>query len=107
MVPDPELRRGLGAAIAGACRRALVARPDRDPFLLRDREQLAREREHHALLDQPELLEPDKTYEYQIDVWQTGITVKAGSRLRVEVASAAFPLFSGNLNTGGHNEKET
>jgi predicted acyl esterase len=25
----------------------------------------------------------------------------------VEVASASFPLFSRNLNTGGHNEMET
>jgi uncharacterized protein len=58
-------------------------------------------------MSKPEPLEPDKVYEYQIDVWQTGITVKPGSRLRVEVTSAAFPLFSRNLNTGGHNEKET
>jgi predicted acyl esterase len=33
--------------------------------------------------------------------------MRPGSRLRVEVTSAAFPLFSRNLNTGGHNEKET
>ena len=58
-------------------------------------------------MSKPELLEPDKVYEYQLDLWQTGLTVKPGSRLRVEVASAAFPLFSRNLNTGGHNEKET
>jgi len=58
-------------------------------------------------MSKPELLEPGQVYEYQIDVWQTGITMKPGSRLRVEVASAAFPLFSRNLNTGGHNEKET
>jgi putative CocE/NonD family hydrolase len=58
-------------------------------------------------MSKPELLEPDKVYEYQIDLWQTGLTVQPGGRLRVEVASAAFPLFSRNLNTGGHNEKET
>ena len=46
-------------------------------------------------------------YEYTIDLWQTGLTVEKGSRLRVEVSSAAFPFFSRNLNTGGHNEKET
>ena len=55
----------------------------------------------------PELLEPDRVYEYTIDRWQTGITIPAGDSLRVEVASASFPLFSRNLNTGGHNEKET
>jgi putative CocE/NonD family hydrolase len=55
----------------------------------------------------PELLEPGKVYEYTLDLWQTGIRVGAGKRLRVEVASASFPFFSRNLNTGGHNEKET
>src|SRR5262249_19691686 len=58
-------------------------------------------------MSKPELIEPEKVYEYQLDLWQTGLTVKPKSRLRVEVASAAFPLFSRNLNTGGHNEKET
>jgi putative CocE/NonD family hydrolase len=55
----------------------------------------------------PELLEPGETYRYDIDLWQTGITIPAGHRLRVEICSASFPLFSRNLNTGGHNEKET
>ncbi len=52
-------------------------------------------------------LEPDRVYEYQLDLWQTGITIPKGHRLRVEVASACFPLYSRNLNTGGHNETET
>jgi len=55
----------------------------------------------------PELLNPGQIYEYKLDLWQTGITVPAGDRLRVEVASAFFPMFSRNLNTGGHNETET
>lgn len=54
-----------------------------------------------------ELLEPGEVYEYSIDLWQTGIRIPAGNRLRVEVASASFPIFSRNLNTGGHNEKDT
>ena len=56
---------------------------------------------------EPELLKPGEVYEYRIDMWQTGITVPVGARLRVEVASASFPMFSRNLNTGGHNETET
>jgi uncharacterized protein len=44
---------------------------------------------------------------YQIDLWQMGLTVAVGHRLRVEISSAAFPTFSRNLNTGGHNETET
>ena len=55
----------------------------------------------------PEFLEPGKILEYNIDLWQTGITIPPGNRLRVEVASASFPVFSRNLNTGGHNEKDT
>jgi len=55
----------------------------------------------------PELLEPGRIYEYQLDLWHTGITIPAGERLRVEVASADLPMFSRNLNTGGHNETET
>jgi uncharacterized protein len=58
-------------------------------------------------MKKPEPIEPGKIYEYSIDLWQTGITIPAGDRLRVEVASASFPLFSRNLNTGGHNETET
>lgn len=55
----------------------------------------------------PTLLEPEKIYAYTLDLWHTGITIPAGHRLRVEVASASFPMFSRNLNTGGHNEMET
>jgi putative CocE/NonD family hydrolase len=55
----------------------------------------------------PELLKANEINEYTLDLWHTGITVPAGSRLRIEVASAVFPFFSRNLNTGGHNETET
>ncbi len=55
----------------------------------------------------PRLLTPGEVVAYDLDLWQTGIEIPAGSRLRVEVASASFPLFSRNLNTGGHNEMET
>lgn len=57
-------------------------------------------------MTQPVLLEKDKVYEYDIDMWQTGITFRKGHRIRVEIASAMFPLFSRNLNTGGHNEMD-
>ncbi len=56
---------------------------------------------------EPELLTPGEIYEYHIDMWQTGITIPAGAKLRVEVSSCSFPMFSRNLNTGGHNETET
>ncbi|BBM86477.1 CocE/NonD family hydrolase [Candidatus Uabimicrobium amorphum] len=58
-------------------------------------------------MSQPVLLEKDTIYEYDIDMWQTGITFRKGHRIRVEIASAMFPLFSRNLNTGGHNEMDS
>lgn len=58
-------------------------------------------------MKEPRPLEPGKAYEYTIDLWHTGITISQGKRLRIEVSSAAFPVFSRNLNTGGHNETET
>lgn len=58
-------------------------------------------------LSQPEPLEQHKIYEYTIDLWHTGITLEKGERIRVEIASAYFPFFSRNLNTGGHSEMET
>jgi len=54
----------------------------------------------------PELLHPGTVCRYALDLWQTGIQIPAGNRLRVEVASASFPIWSRNLNTGGHNETE-
>ena len=55
----------------------------------------------------PKLLARNEIYEYRLDLWQTGITIPKGRKLRVEVASAAFPSFSRNLNTGKDNEKGT
>lgn len=61
---------------------------------------------HLYSMEEPELLEPGDVYEYRLDLWHTGITIPPGHKLRVEVASASFPMFSRNLNTGGHNETE-
>jgi putative CocE/NonD family hydrolase len=65
-----------------------------------------RARYRNSLL-KPEMLEPGEVVQYELDLWHTGITIPAGNRLRVEVASALFPIFSRNLNTGGRNEMET
>ncbi|KAA3607263.1 MAG: CocE/NonD family hydrolase [Planctomycetota bacterium] len=58
-------------------------------------------------IHETELLEPGRVYAFTLDLWQIGIQLKAGERLRVEVTSAYFPAFSRNLNTGGNNEMET
>jgi hypothetical protein len=48
---------------------------------------------------QPELLEPNKDYQYEVDLWATSNVFKAGNRLRVSVHSSNFPRWSRNLNT--------
>jgi putative CocE/NonD family hydrolase len=47
------------------------------------------------------LLEPDRVYEYTIEMRPVGNLFKAGHRIRVEIASAIFPEFDANFNTGG------
>ena len=51
-------------------------------------------------LVEPTLIKPGEVYEYVIDLWATGITFKAGHRIRVEVTSSCFPRWDRNLNTG-------
>jgi len=48
----------------------------------------------------PTFLEPEKIYDYTIDLWATSYVVKAGHRLRVEISSSNFDRFDRNLNTG-------
>ena len=57
--------------------------------------------------DKPSLLQPGKIYKYDIDLWFTSRVIPAGHSLRVVVASAAFPKYDRNLNTGGDNERDT
>ncbi|MCJ7565822.1 MAG: CocE/NonD family hydrolase [Candidatus Aminicenantes bacterium] len=50
--------------------------------------------------EKPSPIEPGKIYEYTIDCWQTSMLIKKGHRIRVHIASAAFPKFDRNQNTG-------
>ncbi len=47
------------------------------------------------------LLQRGKVYEYDIDAWSTCIELQRGHRLRLEIASSAFPKFDRNLNLAG------
>ncbi|MBI4306803.1 MAG: CocE/NonD family hydrolase [Chloroflexi bacterium] len=51
-------------------------------------------------VEKPALIEPMKTYEYRIDMWDTSNVFNAGHRIRVEISSSNFPRFDRNLNTG-------
>jgi len=48
----------------------------------------------------PSLIEPGRAYAYDIDLWATANTFKAGHRIRLEVTSSNFPRWDRNLNTG-------
>jgi hypothetical protein len=43
---------------------------------------------------------PGETYEVTISLWDTCVRLAAGHRLRVEIASSAFPKYDVNLGTG-------
>ena len=50
--------------------------------------------------DTPALLEPGRVYEYTIHLWATANVFKAGHRIRLDIASANFPRWDRNPNTG-------
>jgi putative CocE/NonD family hydrolase len=77
-----------------------------DGRVMRIQDGVARAR-FRAGWNKPKLLTPGTVYRYDIDLWYTGIVITPGHRLRVTVASAAFPKYDRNLNTGGDNERET
>ena len=47
-----------------------------------------------------ELLEPGTIYEYSIDLWPTSNVFLKSHRIRLDIASANFPRFDRNPNTG-------
>jgi putative CocE/NonD family hydrolase len=49
---------------------------------------------------EPSLIEPGKTYRYEIDLWVTSNLYQPGHSVRVEIASSNFPQFDRNPNTG-------
>ena len=54
-----------------------------------------------------ESLTPGEVYEVCVAMWDTCLRLEAGHRLRLEVASSAFPKIDVNLGTGGDMVTET
>lgn len=50
--------------------------------------------------DDPSLIEPGRPYEYTIRLNPTGILLRRGHRIRLDVSSSDFPNFDRNHNTG-------
>jgi putative CocE/NonD family hydrolase len=74
-----------------------AVRPDGYAQNLADGIIRARYRESRA---NPSPITPGVVYEYTIDLWSTSVVLQAGYRLRVDIASANFPRFDRNPNTG-------
>jgi putative CocE/NonD family hydrolase len=58
-------------------------------------------------LDREQPVTPGEVYEVEIPLWDTCVRLPAGHRLRVEIASSAFPKYDVNLGTGGDMITET
>lgn len=78
--------------------------PDGTALILTDGILRTRYRES---LSAPQLMTPDEVYRIEIDLVATSNVFSAGHRIRLEVASANFPRFDRNTNTGGVIATET
>jgi hypothetical protein len=58
-------------------------------------------------MDREVPLVPGRVERYDIDLWFTSMVFEPGHRLRVSIASALFPKYDRNLNTGGNNERDS
>ena len=67
---------------------------------------IIRARYRNSLLDQ-EMLTPNQSYEFTIDLWATSHVFKPGHRIRVDISSSNFPHFDRNPNTGRAIHTET
>ncbi len=56
--------------------------------------------------DAPVFMEAGQVYKVEIPPLVTSNTFQAGHRIRVAIASSAFPVYERNLNTGGPNYNE-
>ncbi len=51
-------------------------------------------------MQRPSPIEPGQVYAYDINCWNTSQLFKKGHRIRLEIASSAFPKYDRNPNTG-------
>jgi hypothetical protein len=77
--------------------------PDGRAFNLQEGVLRARYREG---FDHAVFMAPGGVYEIKVDMQATGNYFPPGHRVRLEIASANFPRFDRNLNTGGNNFDE-
>ena len=54
--------------------------------------------------ENPSLIEPNKVYNYEIELGNTSNYFRRGHKIRVEITSSNFPRFDINSNLGGEGE---
>jgi predicted acyl esterase len=57
--------------------------------------------------DREQPVTPGEVYQVEIPMWDTCVRLPAGHRVRVEIASSAFPKYDVNLGTGADMITET
>ncbi|MEE4278425.1 MAG: CocE/NonD family hydrolase [Halieaceae bacterium] len=82
----------------------LDVEPDGRAWNLVESIQRARYREGY---DREVFMRPGEVYRLEFAPLGTSNEFKAGHRIRIEVSSSNYPRFERNLNTGGHNARET
>ena len=51
--------------------------------------------------DRPELLELERVYDFEVDLWGTAFRFAAGHRIRIDVSSSDFPRYERHTNLAG------
>ena len=70
-----------------------------DGFAMNIAEGILRARFRNGL-DKMELLEPNRVYEFEVDMAGTANVFQPGHRIRIDITSSNFPQFDRNPNTG-------
>ena len=70
-------------------------------------EGILRARFRESIWERPRLLEPDRPYEYTIDLLPTANVFLKGHRIRVHITSSNFPMWDRNPNTGNEQGMDT
>jgi len=70
-------------------------------------EGVIRGRFRESVWEPPKLIEPNRIYEYTVNLQATSNVFKKGHRIRVQVTSSNFPLWDRNLNTGNTPGSDT
>jgi len=63
-------------------------------------EGIVRARFRDSIWDAPSLIEPEKIYEYKIELLPIAMIFKKDHRIRVHISSSSWPLWDRNQNTG-------